>query len=137
MAFPEPGSIPRPERRLMFELISKALLALVLDKDAREKLDAAKAAGKNRAAPPTPAAEAKSQVAPRPVASARPAMTDTKQELIRKALEVQRSKQHVFDELSDEAKAKILIAAVKAFNIPPDQIERSLTGKPARPRDKG
>ncbi len=121
----------------MFEFMSKALLALVLDKDAREKLEAAKTATQGPAAPPanpkTPTAPPASRFAP----GTAPAMTDARRELIRNALDVQRSKQHVFDDLSDDAKTKLLIAAVKAFKIPPAEIERSLTRrKTPGPREK-
>lgn len=112
----------------MFEFVSKAMLALVLDKRARDALDAAKDAPP--VAPPqglpVPPAAAK------PRSAAPPAMTDERRELIRNALAVQRSKQHVFDNLDEDAKAKLLIAAVKALGIPPDQIERELN----RPRRK-
>ena len=118
----------------MFEFMSKALLALVLDKEARQKLDATKPAAGSAESPAPGRPTVKT--APRSAPGVAPAMTDTRRELIQKALDVQRSKQHVFDELSDDAKAKILIAAVKAFKIPPDQIERSLARKPPKPRDK-
>ena len=120
----------------MLEFMSKALLALVLDKDAREKIDAAKTAAKNPVASPSKPKAIPAGPASRSASGAAPAMTDARRELIQKALDVQRSKQHVFDDLSDDAKAKILIAAVKAFKIPPDEIERSLARKTPRPRDK-
>ena len=119
----------------MFEFMSKALLALVLDKEARQKFDATKTATDPAESPAAGRPAGKSS--PRAAPSVAPAMTDARRELIQKALDVQRSKQHVFDELSEDAKAKILIAAVKAFKIPPDQIERSLTRRPPKPRDKG
>lgn len=107
----------------MFEFISKALLALVLDKRARDALDVAKSAdrpavgsGVDRHAAPAAASQAK----------APPAMTDQRRELIRKALDLQRSKQHVFDELSEDAKVKLMITAARAMRIPPDELERSL-----------
>lgn len=112
----------------MFEFVSKALLALVLDKRARKALEAS-----NRSPPANPIKS------PEPAAPAPPAprqaraMTDERRELIRNALAVQCSKQHVFDDLSDDAKAKLLIAAVKAMGIPPDEVERSLLARRKRP----
>ena len=103
----------------MFQFVSKALLALVLDKRAREAIETAKnAPSPNTSTPAAPAAKDKP--------SGPPAMTDARRELIRNALAVQRSKQHVFDNLDEDAKAKLLIAAVKALGIPPDQVEREL-----------
>jgi hypothetical protein len=110
----------------LFEFVSKALLALVLDKRAREALEAADGAQKpgpaKTAAPPAPA-----PAKPSPPQSRE--MTDARRELIRNALATQRSKQHLFDNLSEDAKAKLLITAVKAMGIPPDEIERSLRAR--------
>ena len=123
------GTRSRSREAHLFQFISKALLAVVLDKCAREALEA----GKN--APP--AAPATSAPAPKPAANPAaaptmaPTMTDERRALIRDALAVQRSKQHVFDELSEDTKAKLLITAVKALGIPPDQVERELR----RPRN--
>lgn len=107
----------------LFEFVSKALLALVLDKRARTTLEAANSAA--------PASQTKSAAppAPPPAPRQRHAMTDARRELIRNALAVQRSKQHVFDDLSEDTKAKLLITAVKAMGIPPDEIERTLLGR--------
>jgi len=114
----------------VFEFVSKALLTLVLDKRARETLDAAK-----KSAPPAPPSTGAPQK-PATGPASPPAMTEARRELIRSALAVQRSKQHVFDDLSEDAKAKLLITAVKAFGIPPDQIERELR-RPRRNSDPG
>lgn len=117
----------------MFEFVSKALLALVLDKRARETLEAAKnSAPGNPAGGPAPVAPTTAPASRKEPAIA-PAMTDERRELIRNALAVQRSKQHVFDDLSDDAKAKLLITAVKAMGISPDEVERSLLGRRKRP----
>lgn len=107
----------------MFGFVSKAMLSLVLDKRARDALDAAKI-------PDRPAAESTTtgRAAPRTASQekAPPGMTDQRRELIRKALDVQRSKQHVFDELSEDTKLKLMITAARAMRIPPDELERSL-----------
>ncbi len=110
----------------MFEFVSKAMLALVLDKRARETLEAAK----NAPAAVPPRGQPAPPAAAKPKPASPPAMTDERRALIRDALAVQRSKQHVFDNLDEDAKAKLLIAAVKALGIPPDQVER----EPRRPR---
>lgn len=109
----------------MFEFVSKALLSLVLDKRAREALETAKTTPTGVAAPSATPPKLATEPAPA-------AMSEARRELIRNALAVQRSKQHVFDDLSEDAKAKLLITAVKALGIPPDQIERELR----RPRPK-
>lgn len=113
----------------MFEFMSKALLALVLDKRAREALEAANGSalanstkGANTAAP-VPAKP------PQSTATQVREMTDARRELIRSALAVQRSKQHVFDNLNEDDKAKLLIAAIKAMGIPPEEVGRSLLGR--------
>ena len=111
----------------MFEFVSKALLALVLDKRARAALEAANGSPQ---APPMKSAGSSAPAKPSPPAPPRArAPTDERRELIRNALAVQRSKQHLFDDLSDDTKAKLLITAVKAMGIPPDEIERSLLGR--------
>jgi hypothetical protein len=108
----------------VFRFVSKALLSLVLDKRARDALEVAKAAPTPDPAVPAakPATKPRSATGP----ATAPTMTDERRELIRNALAVQRSKQHVFDNLDEDAKAKLLIAAVKALGIPPDQVEREL-----------
>ena len=110
----------------MFEFMSKALLALVLDKRAREALEAANGsalANCANTAAPVPAKP------PQSAASQVREMTDARRELIRSALAVQRSKQHVFDNLNEDDKAKLLIAAIKAMGIPPEEVGRSLLGR--------
>lgn len=108
----------------MFEFVSKALLSLVLDKRARDALDVAKIPDR-----PAAGSAAAGRAAPRAASQekAPPTMTDQRRELIRKALDVQRSKQHVFDELSEDAKVKLMITAARAMRIPPDELERSLS----------
>ena len=113
----------------MFEFVSKALLALVLDKRAREALEAA-----NSSTPANPTKGANT-VAPAPAKPPQPSasqvreMTDARRELIRNALAVQRTKQHVFDNLSEDDKAKLMIAAIKAMGIPPEEVERTMRGR--------
>jgi hypothetical protein len=126
----------------LFEFVSKALLALVLDKRAREALEAANrspsAHSTKSAGLPSPAEAGRAKSGPSAPGSVKPSpsapprgreLTDERRELIRNALAVQRSKQHVFDDLSEDTKAKLLITAVKAMGIPPDEIERSLLGR--------
>ena len=51
-----------------------------------------------------------------------PAMTEQRARLIEEALAVQRSKSHVFDNLSPEAREKLTVMALKA--LAPDVLER-------------
>ncbi|MBM3564803.1 MAG: hypothetical protein FJX42_01655 [Alphaproteobacteria bacterium] len=118
----------------MFKFLSKALLAVVLDKRARDALETEAAIAPPRAPanPKRPAAQASVPARP-PVAPG-----EDKQALIRKALDMQRSKQHIFDGLSDDDKTKLYITAVKAMGIPPDQVERDLRRRTKnRPPEKG
>lgn len=144
----------------MLKFVSKALLSVVMDKSAREKLEAARAAkaraqGNGEAAAKTPSGTpaktpSETPAAPPPMGreSLAPAvamaakkgprpMTPERQALIREALAVQRSQSHILDNLSDDAKAKLLIAAIKAFHIPPDEIEKSLRKEAARSSANG
>lgn len=136
----------------MLKFVSKALLSVVMDKTAREKLEAHReakeklkaagaeakeapktadtAAAKGLASPPTPfeTTPAKPDNRPRE-------MTDERRRIIKEALAIQRQKSEIFDQLDDDAKAKLLIAAVKAMGISPAEVERVL--KPRKPGIKG
>lgn len=126
----------------MLKFVSRALLSVVMDKSARDKLEAARKAKEEPAAKPAEAAAAPpaTKLAPSPALAkrARREMTPERQSIIREALDIQRAKQgEIFDNLSDDAKAKLLIAAVKAMGIPPDEFEKSLTRPPpAKPSGK-
>ncbi len=112
----------------MMKFISKALLSIVMEPDAREKLEKISQARKASMAKPTsPPGKLPSDRAPyvepddgidvniRP-----PARKDTpeRRELIRKALEVQRSKSIILDGLSLENRMKLRILASEIFKNP-------------------
>lgn len=138
----------------MLKFVSKALLSVVMDKNAREKLEAHREA-KEKLKASTEEAQAKGAAkaadtgAPKALASPptpfettpgkgdnRPReMTDERRRIIKEALAIQRQKSEIFDQLDDDAKAKLLIAAVKAMGISPAEVERAL--KPRKPGIKG
>jgi hypothetical protein len=120
-------------------LVSKALLSIVMDKNAREALEnrqkikkAVKTieAAKDATAEP---AETASSGLPGDTAEARalihasieaaeqefkskPKLTPARQALINQALEVQRSKANVFDGLTQEQREKLYVVALKSLN---------------------
>lgn len=126
----------------MMKFVSKALLSMVMDKSAREKLEAHREAkekmkGDAPAADPAKADAGKSAA---PGASAQLAaqrsdrpreMTDERRRIIKEALEIQNKKSEIFDQLDDGAKAKLLITAVKAMGLTPAEVERTLRPKKA------
>ena len=131
----------------MLKFVSKALLSVVMDKSAREKLEANRKTKDEKTgettAPPPSAATAKAAVGKPTDRNAKPPikpkrasdgaprpMTLERQALIREALEIQKSKDSIFDNLSDDAKARLLIAAVKAMGVPPDDFEQGLKRRP-------
>jgi hypothetical protein len=131
----------------MLKFVSKALLSVVMDKSARDKLKANRKprdekTGETTSPPPTAATaraatgkptdrNAKPAIKPKRAGDGAPRpMTPDRQALIREALEIQKSKDSIFDNLSDDAKAKLLIAAVKAMGIPPDDFEQGLKRRP-------
>jgi len=126
----------------MLKFVSKALLSVVMDKSARDKLEAARKGKDENAEKPDAAAPAAATAAralpgkpvlapsPKTLKRAPREMTPERRALIQEALDIQRSKDHIFDNLSDDAKAKLLIAAVKAMGIPPDEFEKGLTRPP-------
>lgn len=62
-----------------------------------------------------------------------PAMTEARQKIIQDALAVQRSKSHVFDGLSKEAREKLQVMALKA--LAPDVLDK-MTGERSDTFDK-
>ncbi len=90
----------------MRKLISKALLSIVMDKQARESLKKTK--DKKAAAPPKVA----NDVAAEPEARA---MTDERRDLIRNALVVRRFKSKILADLSDDDRKKLYVTAVRAL----------------------
>ncbi len=121
------------------KLVSKALLSMVMGKDARDRLGTRKErkpAGKA----PTPASPKAPSVAP-PQASEtegthqlimdalraaeqelteKQDMTPDRQALIQQALDLQRSKAHVLDDLSQEEREKLYVVALKSLQAEPE-----------------
>ena len=119
-------------------LVSKALLSLVMDRNARDALENRKkikkavktiaAAKGDPAAPPDMAAsglagdtaetraliEASIEAAEQEFKT-KPAPTPERQALINEALNVQRSKAHVFDDLTQEQREKLYVVALKSL----------------------
>ncbi len=127
---------------MLKKFVSKALLSVVMDKDARDRLEARKKTKPARKAPsPEPAPE---RPDPEPVQppsqtktddtrelildalraaeqelTEKPKMTPERQALIQQALNVQRSKEHVLNGLSQEQRDKLYVVAMKTLQSPP------------------
>lgn len=129
------------------KLFSKALLSVVMDKNARERLEtvsrqreALKAQAAENAARPQPEPElTREQV----LDSLRDAaeglkekkeMTPDRRALIEQAMAVQRSKEHVLNELSKEQRDKLYVVAMKSLKMDPTDPDPTL--KKARPVKK-
>lgn len=126
----------------MLKFVSKALLSVVMDKTAREKLDARREAKEKLKASTgdAPTKDVAATAANGKKRAAKPdnrprEMTDERKRIIKEALAIQRQKSEIFDALDDDSKAKLLIAAVKAMGLSPAEIERTL--KPKKPGIKG
>ena len=90
----------------MFKFVSKALLPLVMDKQARKKLESLRASGNGSPAdapPPEPET---------PPAGKRE-LTPEREELIRQARAVRRSKAKLLDDLSEEDRQKLYDIALR------------------------
>jgi hypothetical protein len=124
-------------------LVSKALLSLVMDKDARETLEARQKIKKavktietaKEADDPPPdagtrglagdSAETRALIKASIAAAehefveefkGKPNLTPERQALINQALNVQRAKAHVFDDLTQEQREKLYVVALKSLN---------------------
>mgnify|MGYP000249402995 CR=1 FL=1 len=96
---------------MLKKFFSKALLSVVMDKNARKKLDAIR--GEGQGTPPlTPEASGEGK---------KKEMTPERQALIRNAMKVRQEQTKILDELNDEQKLKLYAAAMKAFNIELDK----------------
>ncbi len=110
---------------MLKKFVSKALLSVVMDKKARDRLDTVRNAKK-------PASreqhietmqntfrQALTPEGKKKIESLRgtidKVMTPERQELIRGAMKIHRAKMKILDDLSDEDKKKLYVAAVKAF----------------------
>ncbi len=138
------------------KFVSKALLSFVLDKDARDRIEARK---KSKPARKSPSPEpARKLPEPEPVQPPRqmetedthelildalraaeqelaekPEMTPARQALIQQAMNVQRSKEHVLNGLSQEQRDKLYAVATKTLQAAPG----SGFGKKTLKRKKG
>ena len=127
---------------MLKKFVLKALLSFVLDKDARDRLEARKKTKPARKNPaPKPASEPPN---PEPVQPPRrtktedtrelildslraaeqelaekPKMTPGRQALIQQAMNVRRSKEHVLNGLSQEQRDKLHVVAIKTLQSPP------------------
>ena len=121
------------------KLVSKALLSMVMGKDARDRLETRKERNPARKAP-IPASPEALSVAPPQAAETEGThqlimdalraaeqeltekrdMTPDRQALIRQALDLQRSKAHVLDDLSREEREKLYVVALKSLEAEPE-----------------
>jgi len=144
------------------KLVSEALLSLVMDKNARETLEARKTIKKAvkdieaaKASPETAksgqgdstglagdSAETRQLIADSIAAAEkefleRPKATPERQALIAQALNVQRAKAHVFDGLTQEQREKLYVVALKSLNPNRDaEVSRRAQRYQGRPRKK-
>ncbi len=96
------------------KFFSKALLSMVMDKNARKKLDvlrAAKKEGDHKTTAPDMEPSGKEKK------PKKREMTPEREALIRNAMKVRQEKTKMLDDLDDEQKLKLYAAAMKAFNI--------------------
>ena len=126
------------EDGMLKKFVSKALLSFVLDKDARDRLEArkkTKPARKNPSPEPPnpepvqPTGQTKTEdtrelildslrAAEQELAE-KPKMTPGRQALIQQAMNVRRSKEHVLNGLSQEQRDKLYVVAIKTLQSPP------------------
>jgi len=123
------------------KFVSKALLSVVMDKSARDRLDAVTA--RRDAAPRPPASEpgappqvedtqqlvADSLAAAEQELAAKPKMTGERRALIRQALALQKSKAHVLDDLSAEQREKLYAVAMTSLGGDPRRVMAKKGGR--------
>ncbi|HIJ42731.1 MAG: hypothetical protein QF511_12495 [Rhodospirillales bacterium] len=110
---------------MLKKFVSKALLSVVMDKKARDRLDTIRNGKKpasreqqietmrnNFRQALTPEGEKKIESLRGTIDKV---MTPERQELIRNAMKIHRAKMKILDDLSDEDKKKLYVAAVRAF----------------------
>jgi hypothetical protein len=120
---------------MLKKFVSKALLSFVLDKDARDRLEARKNPSPEPAPEPPnpepvqPPRQTKTEdtrelildslrAAEQELAE-KPKMTPGRQALIQQAMNVRRSKEHVLNGLSQEQRDKLYVVAIKTLQSPP------------------
>lgn len=148
------------ENAVIKKFLSKTLLSLVLDKDARDRLEARKKSQPARKAPPPEPAQEPPREPPDPEPvqpprrmetedthelildalraaeqelSEKQEMTPERQALIQQTMNVYRSKEHVLASLSQEQRDKLYAVATKTLRAAPGPG----AGKKARKRKKG
>ncbi len=142
------------EDGMLKKFVSKALLSFVLDKDARDRLEArkkTKPAKKNPSPKPAPEPPNPEPVQPpgqtktedtrelildslraaEQELAEKPKMTPGRQALIQQAMNVRRSKEHVLNGLSQEQRDKLYVVAIKTLQSPPEPgvVKKALTRK--------
>jgi len=123
------------EDGMLKKFVSKALLSFVLDKDARDRLEARK----NPSPEPAPEPPNPEPVQPTGLTKTedtrelildalraaeqelveKPKMTPGRQALIQQAMNVRRSKEHVLNGLSQEQRDKLYVVAIKTLQSSP------------------
>ena len=120
---------------MLKKFFSKALLSFVLDKDARDRLEARKNPSPEPAPEPPnpepvqPTGQTKTEdtrelildslKAAEQELAEKPKMTPGRQALIQQAMNVRRSKEHVLNGLSQEQRDKLYVVAIKTLQSPP------------------
>ena len=123
------------EDGMLKKFVSKALLSFVLDKDARDRLEARKNPSPEPAPEPPnpepvqPTGQTKTEDTRELILDAlraaeqelaeKPKMTPGRQALIQQAMNVRRSKEHVLNGLSQEQRDKLYVVAIKTLQSPP------------------
>ena len=123
------------EDGMLKKFVSKALLFFVLDKDARDRLEARKNPSPEPAPEPPnpepvqPTGQTKTEDTRELILDAlraaeqelaeKPKMTPGRQALIQQAMNVRRSKEHVLNGLSQEQRDKLYVVAIKTLQSPP------------------
>ena len=123
------------EDGMLKKFVSKALLSFVLDKDARDRLEARKNPSPKPAPEPPnpepvqPPGQTKTEDTRELILDAlraaeqelaeKPKMTPGRQALIQQAMNVRRSKEHVLNGLSQEQRDKLYVVAIKTLQSPP------------------
>lgn len=127
------------EDGMLKKFVSKALLSLVMDKDARDRLESRKNPSPDPAPEPAPKLPNPEPVQPpgqtktedtrelildalraaEQELAEKPKMTPERQALIQQAMNVQRSKEHVLNGLSQEQREKLYVVAIKSLQAPP------------------
>ena len=123
------------EDGMLKKFVSKALLSFVLDKDARDRLEARKNPSPEPAPEPPnpepvqPTGQTKTEDTRELILDAlraaeqelaeKPKMPPGRPARIQQAMNVRRSKEHVLNGLSQEQRDKLYVVAIKTLQLPP------------------